>query len=452
MSAKKRKICIVVASRANYGRIKATLKAIQNHPDLELQIIVGASALLHRFGKVVDVIERDGFQISAKVYIVIEGENPTVMAKSTGLAVIELATIFENLKPDIVLTVADRYETLATAVAASYMNIPLAHTQGGELTGSIDESVRHAITKLAHIHFPNTAESARRLRLMGENPRMIFPVGCPSIDAIKNLPLETTDEFSARYCDRGVGQGVDFKKPYLVVLQHPVTTEYGQGAAQIEETLQAINSLRMPTVWLWPNVDAGSDEISKTIRRFREKTKPDFIHFYINFPVEDYAVLLRNATCIVGNSSSGIREASFLGTPAVNIGTRQANRERGKNVIDVGYSRDEIVAAIIRQMAHGRYEPDFLYGDGEASKKIADVMATVKIGTQKRFYDINSPAMGGGGGSGPKSGSGTEIIEVTDTLSADSNDEIPLHPRSLSALIIREVSNGRRSKDHLTLV
>ena len=307
----KRKVCVVVASRANYGRIKATMQAIKEHPNLELQVVVGASALLQRYGRAIDYIEKDGFRVDSKVFMVIEGESPTTMAKSTGLAIIELATIFENLDPDIVLTVADRYETLSTAVAASYMNIPLAHTQGGEVTGSIDESVRHAITKLAHIHFPTTKISRQRLIQMGENQESIFTVGCPSIDAISSLSLEISEKFLKTYSKKGVGTGINFLDPYIVVLQHPVTTEYGKASNQINETLKAVHSLNIQKVWLWPNIDAGSDDISKSIRTFREKYNPDNMHFYINFPVEDYAVLIKNAACIVGNSSSGIREGSF---------------------------------------------------------------------------------------------------------------------------------------------
>ena len=211
MGVKKRKICVVVASRANYGRIKSVLKAIDEHPQLQLQLVVSASALLERFGKVVNIIERDGFKIEAKVYIVIEGETPTTMAKSTGLAIVELSTIFENLKPDIVLTVADRYETMATAIAASYMNIPLAHTQGGEVTGSIDESVRHAVTKLAHVHFPSTELSRQRLIKMGEAPENVYLTGCPSLDIINDLDFSMDSDFFEKYT--GVGARIDFNAP-----------------------------------------------------------------------------------------------------------------------------------------------------------------------------------------------------------------------------------------------
>jgi UDP-hydrolysing UDP-N-acetyl-D-glucosamine 2-epimerase len=384
----KRKVCVVVASRANYGRIKATMRAIQDHPDLELQLVVGASALLQRYGKAVELIEKDGFKVDSKVFMVIEGESPTTMAKSTGLAIIELATIFENLAPDIVLTVADRYETLSTAVAASYMNIPLAHTQGGEVTGSIDESVRHAITKLAHIHFPTTELSKKRLVQMGENTDAIHTVGCPSIDAICSLELNMTSQFMDTYTKKGVGSKIDFTKPYIVVLQHPVTTEFGHGADQIQETLEAVYPLGIQTVWLWPNIDAGSDDISKAIRTFRERHNPEHMHFYINFPVEDYAVLLNNAACIVGNSSSGIREGSYLGVPAVNIGSRQSNRERGANLMDVDYDREEIKEAILNQLDHGSYPQNTLYGDGNASTRIAEVLGSHIFNIQKVFRDI----------------------------------------------------------------
>jgi UDP-hydrolysing UDP-N-acetyl-D-glucosamine 2-epimerase len=185
----RRKVCVVVNSRANYGRIKSVLNAIKDHPALDLQLIAGASALLWRFGNVAQQIHKDGFNIDVVVYSIVEGENPTTMAKSTGMGIMELATQFENLRPHVVITVADRFETMATAIAASYMNIPLAHTQGGEVTGSIDESVRHAITKLAHIHFPATKKAKDNIIRMGEDPETVFLTGCPAIDIVADLDL-----------------------------------------------------------------------------------------------------------------------------------------------------------------------------------------------------------------------------------------------------------------------
>lgn len=380
---RKRKVCVVVNSRANYGRIKSVLRAVQDHPELELQLIVGASALLWRFGNVAEQIRADGFEINAVVYSIVEGENPTTMAKSTGMGIMELATQFENLKPGVVITVADRFETIATAIAASYMNIPLAHTQGGEVTGSIDESVRHAISKLAHVHFPATALARDNLVRMGEDPQTVFLTGCPSLDIVTELDLKVPDDLLARY--KGVGPTLDLRKPFLVVLQHPVTTEYGSGFAQISETLEAIKALRMPTVWLWPNVDAGSDDISKGLRVFRERENPDYIHFYRHFSVEDYARLIANCACLAGNSSSAIREGSFLGVPAVDIGTRQAYRERGKNCIHVDYDHAAIENAIRRQVENGRYPSNTLYGDGKAGVRIADILSEVTFNIQKRL-------------------------------------------------------------------
>ena len=379
----KRKVCVVVNSRANYGRIKSVLKAIKDQPDLDLQLIAGASALLWRFGNVAHQIHEDGFKIDLVVYSIVEGENPTTMAKSTGMGIMELATQFENLKPNVVITVADRFETMATAIAASYMNIPLAHTQGGEVTGSIDESVRHAITKLAHIHFPATKKARENIIRMGEDPEKVFLTGCPAIDIVADLDLTPTDDLLKKY--KGVGPDLDIHRPYLVVLQHPVTTEYGSGFEQINETLQAIKSIRMQTVWLWPNVDAGSDSISKGLRMFREHEKPDYIHFYRHFSVEDYVRLIANCACLAGNSSSGIREGSFLGVPVVDIGTRQAFRERGSNCTNVGYDHKEIEEAIRQQIKNGPYPSDKTYGDGKAGKRIADILSKVNIKIQKRL-------------------------------------------------------------------
>ncbi|MCI0401646.1 MAG: UDP-N-acetylglucosamine 2-epimerase [Gammaproteobacteria bacterium] len=387
----KRKVCVVVNSRANYGRIKSVLNAIHERPDFELQLIVGASALLYRFGNVHELIRRDGFEPIATVYSIVEGETPTTMAKSTGMAIMELATQFENIKPDVVLTVADRFETMATAVAASYMNIPLAHVQGGEVTGSIDESVRHAVTKLSHIHFAATKRAADYLVRMGEDPAMVHYTGCPSIDIIADIDLTLSPNLFERY--RGVGARIDPSKPYVVVLQHPVTTEYGCGFDQVNETLKAVMALGMQTAWLWPNVDAGSDDVSKGLRMYRERHNPDNLHFYRNFGVEDYARVIYNAACLIGNSSSALREGSFLGVPGVNIGTRQLGREHGENVVHVDYDAAEIEAVARFQINHGRYSSSDLFGDGKAGERIAAILADTDFCIQKRLhYVVGNPA------------------------------------------------------------
>lgn len=381
-----RKICIVVGSRANYSSIKSAMRAIQSHPGLELQLVAGASALLDRFGAVVETIEADGFRPNAKVNMIIEGETPVTMAKSTGLGLLELPTVFDQLGPDIVITVGDRFETIATAIAAAYMNIPLAHTMGGEVTGTIDESVRHAVTKLAHIHFPANRQAAERIIRMGEDPNTVHVVGCPRIDLVAEI-AQNDGQLPERpwlTCE-GVGGHVDLDAPFLLVAQHPVTTEYGQGERQISETLMALYQLQMPAVMLWPNVDAGSEDVARGMRKFREHYPHDYVRFYKNFPVETYVRLMMRCACMVGNSSAAIREGAFLGVPAVNIGTRQMGRERGKNVVDVDYDREQILEAIQQQLRNGRYPSAHIYGDGHAGERIADILSRCELRVQKRI-------------------------------------------------------------------
>ena len=244
----KRKVCVVVTARPSYSRIKSALKSIDDHPDLELQLVVAASALLDRYGAAVRSIEHDGFAIAARVYMVVEGENLVTSAKSTGLGLVELATVLDNLKPDVVVTIADRYETLATAVAASYMNIPVAHVQGGEVTGSIDEKVRHAVTKLSNLHLVATESAASRVVRLGEDPGAVFVTGCPSIDLAATVLAQPSLDFDPIDKYGGVGAPVDLSNGYLVVMQHPVTTEYDEARRQITETLEAVHCQEMPTL------------------------------------------------------------------------------------------------------------------------------------------------------------------------------------------------------------
>ena len=381
-----RKICVVIGSRANYSSVKSAMRAIQAHPDLALQLIVGASAVLDRFGSVVDVIERDGFVPDARVNIIIEGETPATMAKSTGLGLLELPTLFAMLKPDVVVSVGDRFETMATAVAAAYMNIPVAHTMGGEVTGTIDESIRHAVTKLSHIHFPANRLAADRIIRMGEDPSTVHVVGCPRIDLVADIVRREADGLDPDWFDlEGVGGHVDITKPFLVVSQHPVTTEYGEGERQIVETLEALVELDMPTLMLWPNVDAGSDDVARGMRKFREKRRHEHIRFYKNFPVETYVRLMMRAACLVGNSSAPIREGAFVGAPTVNIGSRQAGRERGANVVDVPHDRRAIADAVRRQVAHGPFPSEHIYGDGNAGERIAAILASAPLRVQKQI-------------------------------------------------------------------
>jgi UDP-hydrolysing UDP-N-acetyl-D-glucosamine 2-epimerase len=379
-----RKVCVVVGSRANYSSIKSAMRAVEAHPDLRLQLVVGASALLDRYGTVLEVIEADGFEPDERVFMLIEGETPSTMAKSTGLGLLELPTAFERLEPDIVITVGDRFETMATALAATYMNIPLAHTMGGEVSGNIDESIRHAVTKFAHMHFPACTDAAERIIRMGEDPESVHVVGCPRMDLVAEVLARPGDGLSELF-ELGVGGRFSLDERFLIVSQHPVTTEYGDGKRQITETLAAVQELDVPAIVLWPNADAGSEHIAAGIRAWREHNDDSRLHFFKNLPTADYVRLMAKTACLVGNSSSAIREGAFIGTPAVNIGPRQEGRQRGSNVVDVGYDRDETAAAVRAQLERGPYEPEPIYGDGHAGERIAEILATRPLSIHKRI-------------------------------------------------------------------
>jgi len=380
-----RKICVFVGGRANYSSIKSVMSAVKAHPKLELQVVLGASAILDRFGKVEDLIRKDGFEPNFTFHNIIEGETPATMAKSTGLGLMDASMIFNNLKPDMLVVVGDRFEMMSVTLAAAYMNIRIVHTMGGEVTGTIDESIRHAITKFAHIHFPANEDSRQRIIKMGEDEKYVFNVGCPRTDLVsdelKNDSYEALKDLFKTY--GGVGREFDIKQPYLLVSQHSVTTEFGSNRWQIEQTLKALEGLAIPVIMLWPNADAGGDDISKGIRTYREKNNPEWLHLFKNLPTHIYIHLMNTTSCLVGNSSSGVREGAFIGTPVVNIGTRQNKRLRTNNVEQVGYESHEILVGIKKQLAHGKYESSDIYGDGKAGVQIAEILVNAEPSIQK---------------------------------------------------------------------
>jgi len=379
-----RKICVVVGSRANYSSIKSAMYAIDEHPNLELQVVAVASALLDRYGSVETQMKQDGFDLRSRVFMLIEGETPATMAKSTGIGLIELPTVFEQIEPDIVLTVGDRFETMATTLSAVYMNIALAHTMGGEVSGTVDESIRHAITKFAHIHFPACSDARDRIIRLGEPDESVHLVGCPRIDLVAEILADDAgDDALSEMFEHGVGGVFDIKQPFVILSQHPVTTEYGEGEKQITTSLQAIQKLGLPAIVLWPNPDAGSEDVARGMRKFREHNDDSNFHFFKSIPIKQYVHLMSRTACIIGNSSSAIREGAYIGTPAVNIGSRQNSRQRGSNVIDVDHIEIEIASAMKAQLNHGRYEGEPIYGDGRAGRRIADVLAGAQWNIQK---------------------------------------------------------------------
>lgn len=383
--SEKRKVCFIITSRIHYGRSKTILEAIRDHENLELQTVVAASAILpqYGYGNLLELMEKEGFPHDEAITMTIEGGNPIAMSKTTGLGVIEFTTSLSKLKPDVVVIRGDRYEVLAAAIAAAYLNIPIAHIEGGDVTGTIDESVRHAVTKLSHLHFATNDDAVRRIRRMGEHPDYIYNFGDPALEFIHQNGHRTSLDDIAR----GVGASVDLTKPYIMVMQHPVTTEVGSNMAHIEETLKAIDALGIQALWFWPNTDAGTDETSKALRVYREHNPDTHIRFLKSLPTDTFIALLKGAQCLVGNSSAGIKEGSFLGVPVVNVGSRQNNRMRGPNVIDVWYEEKAIKEAVKKQIAHGPYEPSTIYFKENVGKNIADTLSSTKLYTQKQFVD-----------------------------------------------------------------
>ncbi|MCF2499639.1 UDP-N-acetylglucosamine 2-epimerase [Dyadobacter chenhuakuii] len=376
----KRKICVVITARASYSRIKTLLIAIKAHPLLRLQLVLTGSGLLDKYGGMQNLLARDGFRNIIKVSNLLENENATAAAKTTGLGIIELASVLENIRPDIVVTIADRYETMSAAIAASFMNIPLAHVQGGEVTGNIDERVRHAVSKLADMHFVATASARKRLVAMGENPDKVWHTGCPSIDLAMQAKSDASPQF-----DYECGHSKFPASKYLVIMQHPVTNEGGLIKDQFKSLLTAVEALQIPTFWFTPNADYGADRIMKEIQRYSEMSKNHKIHFLRNLNPETFLKLIKHCACLVGNSSTGIREGSLLGIPVVNIGSRQSGRERSSNVIDVNFDAEAIILAVQKQVANGPCKSSLLYGDGHAGLQIADLLATADLNTHKQI-------------------------------------------------------------------
>ena len=384
--SKKRRVCFPITSRAYYGRSRLLIRKLHTHPEIDLQLMLGGSILLDKYSShIAEDIERGGFTISTSYFNVIEGGNHVAMAKTACLTALEFTNGFHSIDPDIVVICGDRFEQLAIAMAAAYLNKTIAHIEGGDVTGSIDESVRHAITKLAHLHFVTNDDAYRRVLAMGEDPRYVFNTGSLDVELASTVTTQLTNESINGY---GVGHAVDVTKPFLTVIQHPVTTET-DNRQHLETTMRAIAALDMPAIWFWPNADAGTGEMSDSLRHFREPDAAitDKIRFITNVPVDEFIALLTMTACVVGNSSAGIKECSYLGTPVVNIGRRQQGRLNGDHVMHIAYDTAAIVGAVRAQLRHGRYEASHIYYKPGASQAIVDRLASIELYTQKRFCD-----------------------------------------------------------------
>lgn len=370
----KRRIAVTTGTRAEYGILRPILKEIIKNEKLELYLIVCGMHFSKKHGMTVNEIKKDGFKIYSKVKMIPNGNEMYFMSKTLGDGIINFSKIFRKLKPDINLILGDRDEPFASAIAASHMNIPNAHISGGDKTkGGIDEYIRHAITKISNIHFATTEKSKSRIIKMGENPKYVFLTGNPGIDEILQQKISSKIELEKKY-------KMKFSGGEILLLQHPVTTEVELSNKQIENTLKAIIKLKKKTIAIAPNSDIGSKEIFDKLESYSKKYS--FIKLYKNFPRADFLGMLNNCQVFVGNSSSGIVESTYFKIPTVNIGIRQQGRESGNNVIHVpNYSIKQIHKAIKTSLntKKNSLKNSYIYGKGDSSKKIVDILEKIKI-------------------------------------------------------------------------
>ena len=381
MLKKKRKIVFVITARASLPRIRTVISSCKKDKSMAILVVVAASMISNKYGHVHDRLKSFGLDYDWLINSLHDDERISSQPKTTGNMICELATFFENEKPDAVVTIADRYETIATAVASSFMNIPLIHILGGEVTGNIDEKVRHSITKLSDFHFVSNKDSYERVLKMGEKKQNIFNTGCPSIDVAKESKKIKLSNIKLN----GVGPKIDLKKPYVVVLQHSDTNRFHESRNDINVLFKAIKRLKCQIIWFWPNPDAGTASLAEGIRSFRELDDLDNIHFLKHLDDMKFLKLIGNSKCLIGNSSVGIRECAFLGVPVVNIGFRQENRLRADNVHDVDLNTENIYIEIVKQLKVGKYKPSLIYGEGGSGKRIAKKLSEIKLTFKKQI-------------------------------------------------------------------
>lgn len=365
------------------------MNALKKDSTIQLDLILGASAVVRKFGNLEEQIISDGFEITQKCDFLLSEQTPLNMAQACGLGMISISTALENLKPDCLVIIGDRYEMMAATLSAAFMNITILHTMGGEVTGTIDESNRHAITKYANYHFVANEDAKTRVIKLGEVSENVFNIGCPRNDMIREVleGLRFEERFSVGSKSErlGVGADIDFEtEPFVIFSYHPITTEFDQTFSDYSLIVDAVNQVGLKVLALWPNADAGSDIISQIIRKQRENKELKNFRFYRNLDLPDYIACMSKAKCIIGNSSSGIRDGSFIGTPCVDIGTRQNRRLKGQNTISVPVDKGKILQAIRQQVAVGKYEADTIYGDGHASRRFCEILNSLAFGnTQK---------------------------------------------------------------------
>ncbi|MGA2901300.1 MAG: UDP-N-acetylglucosamine 2-epimerase [Candidatus Acidiferrales bacterium] len=373
----KRKIAVVTTSRADYSHLYWPLRELSAHPDVDLKIIVMGAHLSPEFGSTIQEIEKDGFHIDARVECLLSSDSDVGMAKTIGVATLSLADIFGQMRPDLLLLIADRYEMLAPASVALALRIPIAHIEGGEISeGAIDDAVRNALTKMSHIHFTSTQAARDRVIAMGEEPWRVHRAGAPSLDHLRRQTLFTRERVESRL-------RVELKHPAILVAYHPVTLARDT-VREADALFEALENLPDQILFCYPNADAGSRNLIERARTFAASR--DAAHVFVNLDALTYWSLLKQVDVLVGNSSSGIMESASFALPTVNVGLRQQGRERARNVIDAAPEVRAILKAIatakgtdFRRSLQGMTNP---YGEGVASEKIVEVLTTVPLGEE----------------------------------------------------------------------
>ena len=370
----KRSVLAVTGSRAEYGLMRPVFRSIIEHPLLNLEMVVTGMHLLPEFGASLAEIRNDHFCRLHEVHMAPAEDSGLAMAQALGRALVGLPPVLAKIQPDVLLLQGDRGEMLAAALAAAHMNVPIVHMSGGDFSGTIDDSMRNAISKFAHLHLTTCADSSARLLAMGEKRDRIIEVGEPGLDVIREMSAIDPKLLAAEL-------GIDIDRPIVLATQHPVTTEADRAGWQMQQTLEALSEAGLQTVFTYPNIDAGGREMTRVLESYGGQA---FLRIVPHLGSEKFLSLMRIASVMVGNSSSGILEAASFKLPVVNIGTRQHGRLRAINVIDVGYAKQEILQGVQRALNDQQFRASLNkcknpYGDGHTGPRTADILARMRI-------------------------------------------------------------------------
>lgn len=385
MKAKKR-VLGVTGIRSEYDIMSSVFRAIANHPDLDLQLVVTGAHLSDAFGRTIDEIHADGFVVADKIESLLSGDQASFRVKGLAIQLQGLVQTVARINPDILLVLGDREESMTTALVGAYMNIPVAHIAGGDrVIGNVDDQIRHAVTKLAHMHFVTNRESKERILRLGEQPFRVFDVGNPGLDRLLDVPVIDVAELSSR-----LGFSIADGEPFVMLIQHVISTEIDQAYEQMMASLEAVRELGIKTVLSYPNSDAGGQQM---IRAIREYESLPFLYAAKNIPRLEFVNLMRLASCLLGNSSAGILEAPLLKLPVINVGNRQRGRLHAENVQFVPHDKDRIIEALRRAIFDTEYRKAVAacsnpYGDGQSSARIADILAATPIDDTLLIKDI----------------------------------------------------------------